>query len=218
MSVLSGLQSNNSTNITKSIWIGAVLMKQILLSICLLTLALAGNAGESAKTSDQPGITEAKAAIKELAGALQTELKSAMQTGGPVAAIAVCNTRAMPITEKIAAGKGMQLSRVSLKNRNPLNAPSDWQTAVLEDFEKKKSAGKDIATLTWSETVKVDGVQEFRFMKAIPTAPVCLKCHGTGIAPEISQILAKLYPEDQATGFSEGDIRGAFVVTRKTAD
>ena len=96
MSVLSGLQSNNSTNIIKSIWIGAVLMKQILLSICLLALALAGNAGESAKTSDQPEITEAKAAIKELAGALQTELKSAMQTGGPVAAIAVCNTRAMP--------------------------------------------------------------------------------------------------------------------------
>ena len=29
------------------------------------------------------------------------------------------------------------------------------------------------------------------------------------------QTLADLYPEDLATGFSEGDIRGAFVVTRK---
>ena len=134
MSVLSGLQSNHSTNITKSIWIGAVFMKQILLSICLLTLALASNAGQPAKSDNQAEIANAKAAIKELAGSLQTELKGAMQAGGPVAAIAVCNTRAMPITENIAAGKGMHLSRVSLKNRNPLNAPNDWQTMVLEDF------------------------------------------------------------------------------------
>jgi hypothetical protein len=52
-------------------------------------------------------------------------------------------------------------------------------------------------------------------MKAIPTGEVCLKCHGTQIAPEVSQVLASLYPEDRATGYKEGDIRGAFVVIRK---
>ena len=55
-------------------------------------------------------------------------------------------------------------------------------------------------------------------MKAIPTGAVCLNCHGTKIAPEVSQALAGLYPEDRATGFNEGDIRGAFVVTRKISD
>lgn len=193
-------------------------MKQILLSLCLISLALNSTAGEQTETNNQAEIANAKAVIKEFAGALQTELKTAMQAGGPVAAIAVCNTRAMPITEKIAAEKGMQLSRVSLKNRNPVNAPNDWQSTVLEGFEKKKAAGKDIASLAWSETVKSDGGQEFRFMKAIPTGAVCLNCHGSNIAPDVSQILADLYPEDRATGFSEGDIRGAFVVTRKISD
>ena len=193
-------------------------MKQILLSICLVTAAMNTQAGEPAKTDTQPEIADAKSAIKAFAGALQTELKSAMKSGGPVAAIAVCNAWAMPITEKIAAEQGMQLSRVSLKNRNPVNAPNEWQSSVLEGFEKQKSAGRDVAGLAWSETVESEGGQEFRFMKAIPTNAVCLNCHGSSIAPEVSQVLVDLYPEDRATGYSEGDIRGAFVVTRKITD
>jgi len=190
------------------------IMKLILVSICLIALALDCSAGQQPNASTSAEITSAKTAIKEFAGALQTELKSAMKAGGPVLAIAVCNTRAMPITERVATEHGMQLSRVSLKNRNPANAPNEWQTAVLEDFEAQKSAGTDITSLAWSETVNVDGGKEFRFMKAIPTGGVCLACHGTNISPEVSKLLVDLYPNDQATGFSEGDIRGAFVVTR----
>ena len=193
-------------------------MKQILLSICLVVAAMNTQAGEPAKSGTQPEITDAKAAIKEFAGALQTELKSAMKSGGPVAAIAVCNARAMPITEQIAAEQGMQLSRVSLRNRNPVNAPNDWQARVLRGFEEQKSAGKDVAGLAWSETLESDSGREFRFMKAIPTNAVCLNCHGSSIKPEVGQILADLYPDDRATGYSEGDIRGAFVVTRKISD
>jgi len=190
-------------------------MKQVLLALCLIALTLDCSADQKPNANPEAEVTAAKTAIKAFAGALQTELKSAMKAGGPVAAIGVCNTRAMPITETVAAEHGMHLSRVSMKNRNPANAPNDWQAAVLADFEKKRLAGGDITRLGWSETVSVNGEQEFRFMKAIPTAAICLRCHGTEMAPEVSRILADLYPEDLATGYSEGDIRGAFVVTRK---
>lgn len=190
-------------------------MKQILLFLCLVALALNCNSDQQSNASSEAEMASAKVAIKEFAGALQTELKAAMKAGGPIAAIGVCNTQAMPITEQVSADHGMILSRVSLKNRNPANAANDWQTAVLEDFEKKQLAGKDITKLAWSETVTVGDGQEFRFMKAIPTGEVCLKCHGSQIAPEVSQVLASLYPEDRATGYKQGDIRGAFVVTRK---
>ena len=193
-------------------------MKQILLGLFLVTLAFNSNADQHSRTSDQADIADAKRAIKDFAGSLQAVLKTTMQAGGPVAAIGVCNTQATPISLKVAAEHDMALSRVSLKNRNPANAPNDWQTRVLEDFEKQHAAGKDIATLAWSETVQSGGGQEFRFMKAIPTGAVCLNCHGTSIAPDVSQALAGIYPEDRATGFSEGDIRGAFVVTRKSSD
>ena len=193
-------------------------MKQILLGLFLVTLALNSNADQHSRTSDQADIADAKRAIKDFAGSLQAVLKTTMQAGGPVAAIGVCNTQATPISRRVAAEHGMALSRVSLRNRNPANAPNDWQTLVLEDFEKQYAAGKDITTLAWSETVQSGGGQEFRFMKAIPTGAVCLNCHGTNISADVSGVLADLYPEDKATGFSEGDIRGAFVVTRKISD
>ena len=191
-------------------------MNQILLGLCLVILTL--DCSSDQQSDKDTEVAAAKAAIKELATALQSELKAAMQTGGPVAAIGVCNTQAMPITQKVAAEQGLHLSRVSLNNRNPANLPNEWQTAVLEDFEQKKAEGKDIGSLAWSETVNVDGEQEFRFMKAIPTKAVCLSCHGTELSLEVSQVLTGLYPADRATDYQEGDIRGAFVATRKSSN
>lgn len=193
-------------------------MKRFFLSLCVTALALNCNAVSGTAKDTETGVPAAKSAIKELAEALQTELKGAMQAGGPVAAIGVCNTRAMPLTAEAAANHDMVLSRVSLKNRNPANAPNSWQAAVLEDFEKRKSAGDDIAGLAWTDTVSIDGGREFRFMKAIPTGKVCLQCHGAKLAPEVSAILSQLYPEDRATGFAIGDIRGAFVAIQKLSD
>jgi hypothetical protein len=52
-------------------------------------------------------------------------------------------------------------------------------------------------------------------MKAIPTAEKpCLACHGKEIAPKVAARLAELYPEDAATGYSAGEIRGAFTLSR----
>ena len=187
-------------------------MKQVILVLGLVVLAMDGRSDQQAEPI-QTQAAEAKAAIKELAVALKTELKGAMQAGGPVAAIGVCNTQAMPITQRVANEQGLLLSRVSLKNRNPANLPNEWQIAALESFEQQKAEGRDAGSLVWSETAIVDGKQEFRFMKAIPTDAVCLSCHGTDLSPDVSRILADLYPMDRATGFHEGDIRGAFVVT-----
>lgn len=193
-------------------------MKRFTVACFLLLSTFWVQAGPTTSTSSEIDIANAKAAIKALADALQTELKAAIQTGGPVAAIEVCNTRALPISQSVSADNGMQVSRVSIKNRSPLNEASTWQAAVLENFEAQKAAGKEVQSLSWTETVLTGNGKEFRFMKAIPTGGVCLACHGVALAPEISSKLAQLYPEDKATGFNEGDIRGAFVVTRLLSD
>ncbi len=193
-------------------------MKQVLFALSLVVLAMDCSSDQQSNASMEAETAAAKAAIQHLASALQTELKGAIQAGGPVSAIEVCNTSAMPITQKVASEQGLLLSRVSLKNRNPANLPNDWQSAVLEDFEQQKAAGKNIGDLTWSETVDIEGGQQFRFMKAIATGDVCLLCHGTQISPEVSQVLAELYPMDRATGYRAGDIRGAFVVTRNLSN
>jgi hypothetical protein len=174
----------------------------LFLSVLLLTSAV--NAGEPSQQ-----VQEARATIKSLFDQLVGELKSAMKSGGPVNAIEVCNTKAPEIAKKINSSSDAKISRVSLKNRNPDNAPTDWQKAVLLTFETRKAAGEDPKKMDYSEVVG----EEFRYMKAIPTNIVCLKCHGSEIDPKVTAKLEKLYPQDKAIGFKLGDIRGAFYVT-----
>jgi hypothetical protein len=157
---------------------------------------------------------EAKGAVQAMAGTLKGELEAAMKAGGPVEAMDICHTKAPEIAKAISAEKGVQLSRVSLKNRNPvMGKANEWQTAVLNDFEARKAAGADPATIAYAEVVG----NEFRFMKAIPTGEVCLKCHGTDLSPAVTAKLTELYPNDKATGFKQGDLRGAFVVVKNLA-
>ena len=185
-------------------------MKKIIVTLCLAALA----SGVSAGSDEAAELDQAKKANAAFAGALKSELVSAMQSGGPIEAIDVCNTRAVLISEEVSLEQGMTLSRVSVRNRNPDNAPNEWQAAVLDSFEARKFAGEAPATLAWHEVADTGKGKELRFMKAIPTGAVCLACHGETLAPPVEEQLAKLYPEDKATGYSEGDLRGAFVVTK----
>ncbi len=181
----------------------------------LLILGVAGLIpGVCAGYDESAELDWAIEATKEYAGALKSELMAAMHTGGAIEAIEVCNTKALVIGQEVSQANNVNLSRVSTRNRNPGNAPNEWQTAVLETFEARKLAGEDPGTLTWHEVRQTENGPEFRFMKAIPTAGLCLQCHGTDIAPPVAEKLAELYPADLATGFKEGDLRGAFVVTR----
>ena len=157
---------------------------------------------------------ETRDAIKALAAELKGTLKSTMKAEGPIKAISVCNEKAPLLAQKVSTEKGMEVGRTSLRVRNELNAPDAWELSVLEQFEHRKSEGEAVKTIEYSETTQLDGNKVFRYMKAIPTDDVCLMCHGENIAENLAAELAKLYPNDRATGFSKGDIRGAFSVVK----
>jgi hypothetical protein len=184
---------------------------KLTIAICALAAVLLPGAVTAAESTEQAA---AQAAIADFAGALKGELTTAMQAGGPLNAIEVCNARAPAIAAAVSLEQGMNLSRVSLRNRNPENAPNEWQSAVLREFETRRAAGENPEALSWQEWADADGGQEFRFMKAIPTGPLCLACHGETLAAPVADRIDELYPADKATGFREGDIRGAFVVTK----
>jgi FtsP/CotA-like multicopper oxidase with cupredoxin domain len=174
--------------------------------------AQVASAAAPAPAADESALTEqAKAAAQALGVTLKAELEAAMQTGGPVAAMSVCQIKAPELAAAISLAKGMTVKRVSLKNRNPVTGiANEWQTQVLQDFETRKAAGEDPATLIYTAVID----DEYRFMQAIPTATVCLVCHGNDLSPAVIAKLAELYPQDKATGYKEGDLRGAFVVVK----
>jgi hypothetical protein len=183
----------------------------LFLGISLATMSAGTMAEEVA-----PEVAEARAIVKQFFGTLKGELQAAMKAGGPLTAVQVCNVRAPQITESVAADSGWDVARTSLKLRNPGNAPDEWETAVLVSFEERKAEGADVKTMEQVEIVEEDGQRTFRYMKAIPTGDVCLKCHGgSEVAAETEARLLELYPEDKARGYQLGDIRGAFTLSKQ---
>jgi hypothetical protein len=162
----------------------------------------------------QDRAAKSREAVKEFAGGLQNALQSAMKEGGPVKAIEACNKVAPGIAADISRKNNWDVGRTSLKVRNSNNAPDAWERAVLEKFEQRKAAGEDPTKIEHFEVVTEGGKKHFRYMKAIPTAEICTKCHGTAIDPAVGAKLKELYPNDQATGFKVGDLRGAFSIVQ----
>jgi len=157
---------------------------------------------------------QSQQAIKAFEATLKSHLVTAMKAGGPTQAITVCNSVAPSIAQYLSAKYDLEIGRTSLKVRNPDNTADQWERDTLQQFELRKSQGEEVKSLSFSETVTHDDQQEMRMIKAIPTGQVCLTCHGTNIKPEVQTRLNELYPDDQATGFALGDIRGAFTVRR----
>ncbi len=177
--------------------------------IILLLSSYAVNAAENERLTN-----ETRGAMKALGSELKATLQAAMKSEGPLKAIAVCNVKAPELARKVSNEKGMEVGRTSLKTRNEMNTPDPWELSVLNQFEHRKAEGEPVDRIEYSEITRQNGNRVFRYMKAIPTDDVCLMCHGKQIAEPLSAELRKLYPNDRATGFSKGDIRGAFTVTK----
>jgi len=161
-------------------------------------------------------VEESRQAAQVLGRTLMAELSAALAVS-PVEAISVCSTRAPAIAMEQSAGLGATVGRTALRVRNPDNAPAAWQREALEQFAGQLEAGADPGSLEYAREVEVDGIAERRWMKPIMTAPLCVTCHGDALAPELATAIAKRYPEDRATGFAPGELRGAFYVVWRDA-
>ncbi|NWH07170.1 MAG: DUF3365 domain-containing protein [Alphaproteobacteria bacterium] len=164
--------------------------------------------------ADPAQIEAARTSAQELGAALKDALTQALKAQGALGALQVCHEAAPTIASGVSAKSEMQTGRTALRVRNPANAPDDYERAQLEDFLARQANGEDATTLESAAILEINGVKEFRWMKAIPMGEMCMQCHGTAVAPEVLAEINTLYPEDQATGFKPGDIRGAFTVRK----
>jgi len=160
-------------------------------------------------------LTAARAAADKLGAELIKELRRTLKKEGLTAAVAVCHERAPEIASAISQETGYTVGRTSLKVRNPKNAPDAWEKKVLTDFADRHRRGEALKNMEYSEVVETPAGREFRYMKAIPTRKLCLQCHGSTVPPELAAILKEKYPQDKATGFAAGDLRGAFTIRKK---
>ncbi len=187
-------------------------MKTKLMIIVPLLVLIA--TGSPAADPVSTHVLEARNIVNRFFGSLKGELQAALEEGGPVTAISICKLKAPRLTKEFSSLSGWYIARTSLKLRNPNNHPDAWEKNVLEQFEVLDTNGEDLTNMEYSEEILIDGKKIFRYMKAIQIQDLCLNCHGEHIKPGIKRILTQLYPNDQATGFKKGDLRGAFTLAK----
>lgn len=153
---------------------------------------------------------QAKKLIKKFGGQLKSTLTSEIKQNGLVAAIKVCKIKAPEISDSLS--DKVTIGRTSLKYRNPDNKPDDISKITLMDFETQKQNNGNVSQIEKGQFIEKDGKKVYRFMKAIETGGLCLSCHGESLTKEVAEQIKTDYPDDKATGFKLGDIRGSFVV------
>ena len=189
------------------------MMKKTLMTPVLATVLIASFATTFANAGDDPMLGEARKVATMLPPKLLASLQEEISKSGPEGAIPVCKDMAPKMAGEISAQTGWKIKRVSLKPRNEARAiPDEWEKAALEDFDSRAAAGEPPAQLEKGEKVG----NEYRYVKALPVQPLCLSCHGPvdQLSPAVKTALTRHYPNDRATGYSVGQIRGAISVRK----
>jgi hypothetical protein len=140
----------------------------------------------------------------ELLAPFKKDLQQALKSGlaeGPAEAIQVCRVKAPEIADALSVD-GVRVGRSSHKLRNPGNEGPDWVRPIMQAYLDDPASRSP-------QAVEVDGNRR-GYVEPIIVQPLCLTCHGSELAPEISAQIAELYPDDRATGFEAGDLRGVF--------
>jgi len=185
-------------------------MKRIATALVLALSPVILAAAEPA--ADTAWVDQSRQLAMQLGGQLKAELSKAIAEGGPVAAINVCYLRAPEIAAQLSQASGARVGRTALRVRNPSNAPDELERSVLEQFSADLGSGPVDRPLEAVFEIRRGDAVERRYMRAIPTDALCLTCHGKVLAPELAAAIARDYPKDQATGFEQGQLRGAFSV------
>lgn len=156
--------------------------------------------GRTVTEEDQQAMLAAKESLfKQLSQALM----DAMTSGGPADAIEVCHQKAPELAAVVSQQHGLKIGRTGVRLRNPNNSAPAWAKELTT------------AKTDTPQFVMLDNGSAAALLP-IKLQAQCLMCHGPAdqIIPEIKAQLAKYYPEDQATGFQEGELRGWFWVEK----
>jgi hypothetical protein len=142
----------------------------------------------------------------ELLAPFKANLKDALVSGmqdGPVNAISACRTEAPHISTELSVD-GVVMGRSSHKLRNQGNVAPSWAKPIIDGY---------VVDSTQRTPAAVElGDGRYGYVEPIMMQPLCLTCHGSDVHPDVAAKISELYPDDEATGFSEGDFRGVFWV------
>lgn len=139
-------------------------------------------------------------------------LQQAIADGGFGEAIKFCKTNAKELENELSGNEEILIRRVSSKHRNPNNAPTEEEAMILEAYAYNSEQGLE----SDPNIQKLEDGEVFLYTKAIIfPGGLCNNCHGkpeVDISKSTLEVISSNYPEDMATGFRKGDLRGMWSV------
>lgn len=158
---------------------------------------LSGSMTDTQKAQQELAAT----AVNALASEMMGELTAALDSGDAGAAIAVCKEKAPGVAAHINETYGVMIGRTSHKLRNAANTAPEWAEPYIAD-------------LAGDPTYVAGPNGELGALMPIVLRAECQMCHGPaeGIDEGVMAAISEAYPDDQAVGFVEGDLRGWFWV------
>jgi len=184
--------------------------------ISLLTLAACQK-----KNTDDTFITFASRAMQDVLPPMIKTLQAKVDKDGYAASVNFCagfagehgKTKSSEWSEKAAqeiGAKTFRFRRISERNRNPQNTADARQTEILASWQKHGA----------KPTIYREGSQIFTMHPIKIPMPMCLGCHGDEKTLDKKAVMEikRLYPNDRATGYKVGDLRGAFLTETTLRD
>ena len=147
-------------------------------------------------------VERADAVLLALRTMLLETLTTELSRGGAVGAVEVCRDVAQEITLSAAREQGVAVGRTSHRLRNRANAPRIWARAIVAAHAGKKAADAQSYVADLGDRVGV--------LRPIGAIEMCTSCHGgeEALDPLAKEKIDAAYPQDEATGFGVGDLRG----------
>jgi hypothetical protein len=178
----------------------------------LIAATVAALIGCGARQPRDADVQRSIAIADQFQSRLQSELKQALQAGGPTVAVAVCSQAAPAIAEQISSETGAEVRRISLRPRNPAAQTTGELRDRLSPLAAQPLDAEGRPALTsWVEG-HGNGATHYTLRAVVMKDEPCAACHGVAVAQDVRDAIAVHYPHDQATGFVAGDLRGAILI------
>lgn len=161
------------------------------------------------KAALEKGASLADASFK----ALSARLQHAMKEGGPAHAVDFCSLNALSIVDSLSTKNNAHIRRTSDRIRAPHERPDAEEARYLQAMLAEWKAGATAADLSARAVVHGDSVAYYQ--PIFINSPACLKCHGTAgesLDASALAVINERYPDDQATGYAMGDLRGMWSI------
>lgn len=187
-----------------------MIVRMLALAVLLGAPAAARDGGPPPAARNDAALAEARSAVNDLGQRLKKALLEAMAERGPEGAVSFCHHAAPGIAAEVGARHGVYIGRVGTRVRNPANTPSGWRAQALARFQQRVAAGENAGGL---EFVQADSrTHTLHYARSIKAEGLCLTCHGAHVTDSVRAAIRQRYPWDQATGYRDGELRGAFWV------